>query len=487
MSMKMRFIGMVVAFSTLLGAAPLFATASTDSLHLSLRDVLLKAAQNNPLFRIERIDTEVASTIYRENLYRYEPQIRMSFGSSQQRGDSVRNVQNASVAVTEELPTGTSIQLEGSVGPLSGGGLRPFTVPGEEYENSMSLTLAQPLMRGLSPSANLAPIRTANVDICIRQEELAAYAMKLLADTERAYWDLVLSRREVGIYTHSLELARRLLYESEEKLKVGRIASLDLAVIRAEVATREKQLIDASAAFRQKSLQLIYLMSDSLLWETQLAPKDTAVSLDHADSVVLHLKAAQAHRPDLSLARLLARKGELEVTRTKNGLLPKLDFFITLEGSSYAQSFSDALSRYDEPSGSISGGLTFQMPASNGASRERHRRAVLSSEQIELSLENFSRLMELEVRSAHLEASRALKQIEAAQVARDLQQKKLEAEQEKMNVGKSTEYAVLQAQRDYISADLDEARARVTYMNALLSLYSSDGTLLNRRGIAAYQ
>lgn len=486
MRTKKRPAVTVLVLAMLLGAAAAD-TASTDLLHLSLRDALLKAAQNNPLFRIERIDTEVASTIYRENLYRYEPQIQVSFGSSQERGDSPQNSQNASVAVTEELPTGTILQLKGSAGPSSGGGLRSPAEPGAEFQNSLSLTLTQPLLQGLSPSANLVPLRTAKVDICIRQEELAAYAMKLLADTERAYWELVLSRKEVDIYTHSLELAKRLLYESEERLKVGRIASLDLAVIKAEVATREKQLIDASAAYRQKALRLTYLMNDSLLWEKQLAPSDTVVSPDRADSVMHHIKAAQTHRPDLKQARLLAQKGDLEVTRTKNGLLPKLDFFITLQGSSYAESFSDALSRYDEPSSSISGGLTFQMSASNGVSRERHRRAVLSSEQIELSFENFTRLMEFEVRTAHLEASRAMKQIEAAQVARDLQQKKLEAEQEKVKVGKSTEYAVLQAQRDYTSAILDEARARITYMNALLSLYSSDGTLLNRRGIAAYQ
>ncbi|MFP4163642.1 MAG: TolC family protein [Chitinispirillaceae bacterium] len=461
-------------------------SAFADSFKLSLNDALHKAAKKNPLFRIERLDTEIATVIYKENLYRYEPRIRLSFGSSKQNLDSIGNSQNASVLLTEDLPTGTRIQLEGSASPSSGG-LRTPSLSGAEYQNSVSVSLTQSLLQGFSPSANLASLRSAQKDVCVRQEELAAYAMKLLADTERAYWGFVLTGKELAIYRHSLELAQRLLYESEERLKVGRIASLDLADIRAEVATRETQLIDATAAHRQKALELIYYMNDSLLWEKRLVPVDTVVSLEHADSLSHHLAAARRFRPDLRQARLLADKGELEVVQTRGGLLPKLDFFIKLEGTSYAQTFSDAVGEYNDLSGSLSGGLTFEMPASNGANRQKHRRAQLASKQMELSLENFSRLMEYEIRSSHLETSRAFKQIEAAKVARDLQQKKLDAQQEKMKVGKSTEYAVLQAQRDYISASLDEARARVTYVNALLSLYTRDGTLLNRRGIAAYQ
>ena len=52
-----------------------------------------------------------------------------------------------------------------------------------------------------------------------------------------------------------------------------------------------------------------------------------------------------------------------------------------------------------------------------------------------------------------------------------------------MNAGKSTGYAVLQVQRDLVSANLDEAQARTAYTNALISLYGRDGTLLQRRGV----
>jgi outer membrane protein len=78
---------------------------------------------------------------------------------------------------------------------------------------------------------------------------------------------------------------------------------------------------------------------------------------------------------------------------------------------------------------------------------------------------------------------RARQQIEAIRVARELQGKKLDAELEKFRVGKSTNFLVLQAQRDFTTSQLDDARSLVAYLLALVDLYRSEGTLLERRGI----
>jgi outer membrane protein TolC len=105
-------------------------------------------------------------------------------------------------------------------------------------------------------------------------------------------------------------------------------------------------------------------------------------------------------------------------------------------------------------------------------------------EQQKLAIENFARLIEYEIRSAHMEVLRAERQIETARTVSALELQKLEAEQAKMNAGKSTGYAVLQVQRDLVSASLDQAQARTAYVGALIALYSRDGTLLQRRGVS---
>jgi len=463
-------------------------TASKDTLRLSLKDALTRAMRDNPLVRIERINTEVASSILSDHRYGYEPRVRLSYGMSERSGGPYfQDSHEAALSISGTAPTGTSAEIWTGASPLSSSRVPAAAPAGSTHQNTIGLTVTQSLLQGLSPSANLAPLRRARIDVSMREEELAAYAQRLLGDTERAYWDLLLSGEQMKIFEYSLELAQRLLYESEERLKLGSAAPVDLIAIRAEVASRERQLFDAATSYQQKALYLVYLMNAAELWNAPVTLTDnTSEMLGNADSVNEHLEAARKFRPDFRLASMQAQKGELELIQTKNGLLPKLDFFISLQGNSYAQNFTNAFTP-DSPSSAVAAGLTLQFPLTNGASRERHRRAVFSTEQQKLSIENFSRLLEYEIRSAHMEVVRAHRQIETAETVSALQLQKLEAEQEKMAAGKSTGYAVLQIQRDLVSANLDEAQARTAYVNALLSLYTRDGTLLARRGVSAMQ
>jgi outer membrane protein TolC len=87
------------------------------------------------------------------------------------------------------------------------------------------------------------------------------------------------------------------------------------------------------------------------------------------------------------------------------------------------------------------------------------------------------------VRLAATEVERARQQIAASTVTRELQERKLIAEQERFSVGESTAIVLAQAQRDLLSSRFAEVKALVDYRNALVQLYRAEGTLLERRGI----
>ncbi|NLD99477.1 MAG: TolC family protein, partial [Fibrobacter sp.] len=154
-----------------------------------------------------------------------------------------------------------------------------------------------------------------------------------------------------------------------------------------------------------------------------------------------------------------------------------------LSGTAYASSFGNAIGGNLDNENELSAGLNLSLPVSNGAARQRHQTAKLSQKKAALSLENLKNLIELDVRTAWVDVEKSVKQISAAKISRELQEEKLAAEQARLSAGKSTEYMVLQVQRDLISAQLDEIRAAVTYVNACTNLYLKDGTLLERRGI----
>ncbi len=89
------------------------------------------------------------------------------------------------------------------------------------------------------------------------------------------------------------------------------------------------------------------------------------------------------------------------------------------------------------------------------------------------------------MRSAFIEINRAKEQVTATAATRKLQEESLRAETEKFRVGKSTTLLVAQAQRDLVTSQIAEIEVIMTYLQALTELYRLEGSLLERRGIAA--
>jgi outer membrane protein TolC len=388
-----------------------------------------------------------------------------------------------SIGISETLPTGTILGLNtnmtGSVSSL-------YT---DQAAGNLEVSLTQSLLQGFGTGANLASLRKAKLDVDISQAELKAVAENLVSRVEKAYWSLYLAGEKISIQKESLALAERQLNESMERVAVGKLAEIELAAVNAEAASRREALIDAQGAYEKARLQFLYLLNPQGqdIWSMLPITMDKPfIPEDSMDAVTVHEQLGLKYRSDLKQARLSMEKGELEVQQTKNGLLPRLDFFLTYGKSSYAESFSDATPDPGSPYSSLSSGLTLTIPISNRKAKARYNSSLKSIEQMELSLKNMEKLVELDVRSAYIEAVRSRHMIEATTVTRELQQKNMDAELEKFRVGKSTNFLVLQAQRNFTSAKLDELGAMVGYLNALIDLYKMQGTLLERRGIETF-
>ena len=76
--------------------------------------------------------------------------------------------------------------------------------------------------------------------------------------------------------------------------------------------------------------------------------------------------------------------------------------------------------------------------------------------------------MATEVTNAALNVESTLKRVEAARAALALSEKRLENEQSKFEVGMSTNFFVVQAQRDLLDAQIAALRAMLDYQKALV-------------------
>ncbi len=465
--------------------------APADTLRYTLENTVLIALERNPTVTVQRMSHEITDTYRREARSEYDPVFSTDFSRTESKTQRFLGATRqpyiletkrfqAGAGLSETLPTGTTISLDAA---MSG---NTTNIYADQYTGSIGVTVTQSLLRGFGLGANMARLRKANIDLDISRMELKAVAERIVSDVSRAYWDLYLAGEEIAIQQTSLDLAQRQLAESEERVAVGILPELELAAVHAEVATRNEALIQARSHSEQARLALLYLLNprDKDSWAVPIATVDLpAVPADSLVAVDDHVDVALKYRPDLLQAQYQLEQGDIDVVQTRNGLLPQLDVFVSLGRTSYAETFDAGRPDIGSDFYDIMSGVTLAIPVLDRAERARHVRAKTVVGQREEALANMEQLVQKDIRTAWVMVSSARELIDATRINRELQEKKIQAEEEKFRVGKSTNFLVLQAQRDYTVSRLAETRSLVDYLNALSDLYVAEGTLLERSGI----
>ncbi len=465
--------------------------AENDTLRLSLEQAVTISLQGNRELRVERHGPVIAGAFEEIERGTYDPELFAGLEYAEERvSETARSTGeqfsveaeefSAELGMRQRLPTGTD--LEAGLGLTSSTSNR---TP-KQREARIGLSVTQSLLRGFGPAVNLLDIRQARLSGRASLYELRGFAEALVAEIETAYWRHVLAGEGIRIYEHSLAIARQQLDEVEKRIEVGVLPRNAAAAARAEVARREQALIDNRSNLEEQRLRLLRLLNiigppqPGLRIEPTSQPRTEAVPLTDQDE---RLALADRLRPDLNEARLRRDHFNLELVRTRNGLLPKLDLFIDLGKTGYAESFGNSVNNLDDDNYELAAGIRFSTYLGRRESEGRDLVARASREQAVAAIENLRSLVELDVRLALNEAERTRRQIEASAVTRQLQAQTLEAEQEKFSIGTSTSLLVAQAQRDLLLSELAEIEAVVDYRIALVNLFLAEGSLLERRGI----
>jgi len=463
-------------------------------LRIGVQEAILLAMENNQSLLIERMNPQIQRTFEQEELAVFDPLLspevsnrrtvadRLSRAGSSTESSTVDSI-TGSVSLAKLFATGTALDLEGSTN-YTDSSLYSDTFTA----NRLGLTVTQALLRGMDLRANLARVNQARLDTLISEYELRGFTEILIEQVESKFWDYALAKRQIEIYTNSLNLAEKQMTETQERIKIGDLAETELAAAQAEIALRRENLINARSTLAQERLDLLRLLNPSgnIDWNRDIMLEyDTSPPDVELNDVAAHVQVALRMRPDLNQARLQIQRGDLDVVRTKNGLLPKMDMFISLGKTGYADTFNRALDDMEGDSHDVTWGLIFEGAPINRSARARYARAVATRQQLRQALENLSQLVQVDVRSAYIEANRAREQISATTATRNFQEEKLRAETEKFRVGKSTSLLVGQAQRDFVASQIAEIQAVANYLKALVALYRLEGSLLHRRGLAA--
>ena len=469
-------------------------TVPPGPLKVTLTEAILLCLENNRSLVVERLNPSIQQTFEDQERAVFDPAINADISAGRVKGerlarsgseteDFTSDAAKGRIALEQYFPTGTTVDLEAS-SQVNDSSLYDDSF----YSTRFGMTVTQALLRGFGTDVNLARLQQARLDTRMSEYELRGFTEFLISEVERAYWDYALARRQIEIVEESLKVARQQLNETKELITVGRLAKAELAAVQAEVAAQEQALIEARANKEAIRLQLLRLLNPAGpgIWqrEVDLIHRPTLPDIKLED-VENYVAVSMRMRPILNETRLEILRGDLELVKTQNGLLPLLDLFVTLGKSGYANSFGESIGNINKDSYDAVVGVRFNFPIFNRDAKARHRRALLNREEAEKALENLSQLVEVDVRTAYIEVNRTKQQITASSVTRKFDEEKLRTETEKLRVGKSTSFLVAQAQRDLLVSRIAEVRALANYLKALIDLYRQDGSLLERRGISA--
>ena len=238
---------------------------------------------------------------------------------------------------------------------------------------------------------------------------------------------------------------------------------------------------------------------------TKILPTDRPVYEKKEANLDEALLTAMKNRPDLSSTRIDLKNKEINLSYSKNQLLPELSFQASYwsPGITGDQIIYPPNNPFGEPIATISGkasdalkdafnlkfknwsvGLTLSIPLDSILSRAAYAQARVNLEQSMLRLKNQEQQIFLEIKNAVRAVETNYKRAQSYKVARELAEKKLEAEEEKLRVGLSTNYFVLQYQRDLANAQTMELKAIIDYNLSLDRLNRALGITLKEKNIS---
>jgi len=516
-----RRIAAFLAVLILLGPAVSRSQEKTEPvLPLTLEDTILRTLKNNYGVAIQILSPEIAAYSVARAKEKFLP--TLGFGLSdrsnesasyswlEQTGTTITDYYDYDASVSQLIPTGGT--LSASWINYKNESNSRFQTVNPRYGSTLRFDFRQPLLRDFGIKVTRNDILISQNDYEKSGTDLEQTIAEVIYTVEEAYWNLVYSQEDLKVRQQSLKLAQDLLAKNQRAVEVGTLAPIEILSAQAEVATREADILSAEAEVKNNEDRLrtiINLPEEEMKLALPIKPLDSPRFEERQVNVEDALLTAMQNRPELKSLKIDLRTQDLNLGYARNQLLPRLD----LTASYYSPGISGDRILYldDNPlTGVIIGvapgpaknamndafnfkyknwsvGLTLDIPLNAVFSRASVAQAKLNLEQSMLRLKNQEQTIYLEIRNGVRSVETNYKRVQSYRVARELAEKKLLAEEEKLKVGLSTNFIVLTYQRDLSNARIAELRSIVDYTISAASLEKATGTNLKSKNISVDQ
>lgn len=374
------------------------------------------------------------------------------------------------------------------------------------YAANMSLTYTQPLLRGFRTDQRRTQLAVSRIGRDISDIDLEQTIINTLADVQSRYWDLVYANASVAVQEQALALAEQLVRDNQVRVEIGTLAPIDVVQAESEAAARRQALAQAIQVLRTAELalkQLIVGGTSDELWSIGLFPIDEPQVATSPIDLEGAVASALERRTDIERVRRQLDINDANVDNLRNSTLPALDvvgnYQLTGQGgprlvrdnifggnvtTEIPGGYGDAVSSIagnDYPFWSVA--LQMSYPLGRSADKAAYERARLQVQQTTAQIRQIELQIASEITNAALQIDAIQGRIEAATAARELAEEQLRAEESRFEVGLSTNFFVVQAQRDLATAQDNELRAILDFQLALIEFERAQRSSLGAAGV----
>ncbi len=473
---------------------------------LSIDEAVTMAMEQNLGIRIQRFDPQIQDTSVAQARAFWAPNLTTSFNRNSQTLQSTNTFTGSGastlnqsffnqVIFNQTLPTGAQYSATWSNARTTTTNLSEIFVP--RIGSGLNLQFSQPLMRNFEIDQIRQQVANSKKSRELSDIQLGGVITGTLRAVKNAYWDLSYAIANLKTQQQSLALSQQSLKDEQKRVEIGVRAPIDIVQAQAEVASNEERVIVAEAAIKAAQDNLRALILDPGtpdFWNVVFEPTDAASFAAQAIDTDAAVRNALDKRSDLRSAKNSLEQSETNIKYYRNQAKPEVDanvsYLTNVSGGTLLSPVTDLQAVIAGTAtrsvlsqrgfGTVLGdifqnaypnwtvGVSINYPIGSNVSQANLARVRLQFEQAQAQLKNLEMQVATQVRGAARNVQTNQQRVRSAGASRELQEKKLEAEEKKLAAGMSSSFFVFQAQRDLAQARTIEIQAISDYNKSLV-------------------
>ena len=355
------------------------------------------------------------------------------------------------------------------------------------------LYVRQPLLNGFGTGVNSRYIRVARKNVVASMETFRSQLLSLVASVVNQYWDLATDNEDLKAKQSALNFAQKFFEDTNQEIKLGAVAKVDIYRAEAEVSTRKQDLALSEQSILQQEINLKNLLSRDGLEDAELESAHIVIldrlevpASDNLPPLRELVSRAMAKRPDMTLAQINDETQAISAEGTRNGILPFLQATASTTNRAEAGTvipgvgvappnssggFGTAAAQiFKHDYTSRSATITFQGYIGNHQAQADYGIDQLQLRQGDLVSQRNRNDVVVAISNQMIALHQARSRYQLAVASHALQADLLEKEQQKFRLGSSTIDLVIAAQRTLSAAESTEISALSQYSHSRVAL-----------------